>query len=104
MDKTNTKIYGEHKSKLTNEQKKEIYFASSAGGLCSTIHDLQLLSEATQTYLNKESLDILKSSSMCFTEGDDFSIKSIGTIYGSETLYIATYNKHWKLKNLEIKM
>jgi CubicO group peptidase (beta-lactamase class C family) len=101
--KNNIQLYQNNK-KLNEYQILERYFATTTGGLYSTVSDLLKFSVVLQN-LNNDSISILKNMYV-FKENDkNFFLETSGDISGGKSSVIYTYNKNnFDVLDVEIKM
>jgi CubicO group peptidase (beta-lactamase class C family) len=103
IEDCNITLYNCKEKKLSNYEKWERTFASSAGELKSCINDLIKFSKFI-TLLNDNTLKIIKDLYIFLENKEIYEIKHNGDITGGKSKYILTYNKNWKIKNIYISL
>lgn len=99
---TNTKLYKNNKL-IDENQKKEIFFGSVTGGLCSSIEDLLKFSSIFQL-LNCESIGTLKKMYIFSESYDKYIIHHKGNMIGGQSTLSYTYDKKFNMLDTHIKL
>ena len=103
IENCNITLYNINRKKLNKNQIFARTFASSAGQFKSCIKDLIKFSNFVKL-LKKHSLEQLKDMYICKNKIIEILLHHNGGITGSKSEYKVVYNKHWKVKDIYIKL
>jgi len=103
IEDCNITLYNTYGKKLNKNQIYERTCASSAGQFKSSLKDLIKFSQFPKL-LNKHSLNQLKDMYICKNKIIEISLHHNGGITGAKSEYKVDYDKHWKVKDIYIKL
>lgn len=103
IENCNITLYNINRKKLNKNQILARTFASSAGQFKSCIKDLIKFSNFVKL-LKKHSLEQLKDMYICKNKIIEFSLHHNGGITGAKSEYKIVYDKHWRVKDIYIKL
>jgi len=103
IEDCNISLYNTYGKKLNKNQIYARTFASSAGQFKSCIKDLIKFSQFPKL-LKKHSLELLKDMYICKNKIIKISLHHNGGITGAKSEYKIDYDKHWKVKDIYIKL
>lgn len=101
IGKCNMILYNRQEKKLSEYEKRERTFASSAGELKSSINDLIKFSKFT-SLLNANTLKIIKELYMFFETDNTYEVHHGGSITGGVSQLLMSYNKDWQIKKIYV--
>ncbi len=99
----NITLYNTYGKKLNKNQIYSRTCASSAGQFKSCIKDLLKFSHFPKL-LKRHSLELLKDMYICKNKIIEISLHHNGGITGGKSEYKVVYDKHWKVKDIYIKL
>jgi CubicO group peptidase (beta-lactamase class C family) len=103
VEDCNVILYNINRKKLNKNQILSRSLASSAGQFKSCIKDLIKFSQFPKL-LKKHSLELLKDMYICKNKIIEISLHHNGGITGAKSEYKIDYDKHWKVKDIYIKL
>ena len=103
IEDCNITLYNTYGKKLNKNQILARTCASSAGQFKSCLKDLIKFSKFPKL-LNKYSLNQLKDMYICKNKIIEISVNHNGGITGGKSEYKVDYDKHWKVKDIYIKL
>jgi len=103
IEECNINLYNTYGKKLNKSQIYARTCASSAGQFKSSLKDLIKFSQFPKL-LNKYSLNQLKDMYICKNKIIEISVHHNGGITGAKSEYKVDYDKHWKVKDIYIKL
>jgi CubicO group peptidase (beta-lactamase class C family) len=103
IEECNVTLYNINRKKLNKNQKYARTLASSAGQFKSCLKDLIKFSQFPKL-LKKHSLELLKDMYICKNKIIEISLHHNGGITGAKSEYKVDYDKHWKVKDIYIKL
>jgi CubicO group peptidase (beta-lactamase class C family) len=103
IEDCNITLYNTYGKKLNKNQILARTCASSAGQFKSCIKDLIKFTKFPKL-LNKYSLNQLKDMYICKNKIAEITIHHNGGITGAKSEYKVVYDKHWKVKDIYIKL
>ena len=103
IEDCNITLYNTYGKKLNKNQIHARTCASSAGQFKSCLKDLIKFSKFPKL-LNKYSLNQLKDMYICKNKIIEISLHHNGGITGGKSEYKVDYDKHWKVKDIYIKL
>jgi len=103
IEDCNVTLYNTYGKKLNKNQIYARTCASSAGQFKSSLKDLVKFSQFPKL-LKKHSLELLKDMYICKNKIIEFSVNHNGGITGGKSEYKVDYDKHWKVKDIYIKL
>ena len=103
IEDCNITLYNTYGKKLNKSQIYARTCASSAGQFKSSLKDLIKFSQFPKL-LKKHSLELLKDMYICKNKIIEISVHHNGGITGAKSEYKVDYDKHWKVKDIYIKL
>uniref|UniRef100_A0A6C0CAG2 Beta-lactamase-related domain-containing protein n=1 Tax=viral metagenome TaxID=1070528 RepID=A0A6C0CAG2_9ZZZZ len=102
VGETNVRLYNEHGKFLSEKEFDEIYYAASAGGLYSTIHDMMLFAKNMPTLFEDPNL-IKLLSGMGHNDDKVNILTKNGLIHGGLSLIFIEYTPNWEFVDCKIE-
>jgi CubicO group peptidase (beta-lactamase class C family) len=94
LKQTNIKLYNSKGNLLDEKETMQQYFASTNGGLYSTVHDMILFCSGIMKLLDEKSMNIIKTLEIIKVRGENVRLAKDGGIAGGNSNLYTIYNKN----------